>query len=205
MIIEGFSWSTSAIFFKGSRAVSRFALTILLNIVLSCCWWSATVSSAAPGRDNPATEPIHIEAARMESDQRQGSVFFAGKVEATQGDLIIRAEQMTVYYRKAGETAGPASSFSKSIENLKASGNVKIIKQDWLASGDRMEFQTEDRKVVLTGNTRVWQGNNTVTGDKVILYLDEGKSVVENQNGDTDHRVKAFFYPGSDKTKTANE
>ncbi len=185
--------------------MSRFTLTILLNIVLSCCW-STPASYAAPVvSDNSATEPIHIEAARMESDQRQGSVSFAGEVEATQGDLIIRAEQMTVYYRKAGDTGSPAGSVSKSIENLKASGNVKIIKQDWLASGDRMEFETKGRKVVLTGNTKVWQGNNTVTGDKVILYLDEGKSVVENQNDKKDHRVKAFFYPESDKSKTANE
>ncbi|MEN8136382.1 MAG: lipopolysaccharide transport periplasmic protein LptA [Thermodesulfobacteriota bacterium] len=184
--------------------MSRFALTILLNIIFSCCW-SVPAIYAMPVSDGLANEPIHIEAARMESDQRQGSVLFAGNVEATQGDLIIRAEQMTVYYRKAGETASPAGSGGKSIEKLKASGTVKIIKQDWLASGDRMEFATEDRKVVLTGNTRVWQGNNTVTGDKVILYLDEGKSVVENKNGNTDTRVKAFFYPESDKTKTTNE
>ncbi|MCK4839524.1 MAG: lipopolysaccharide transport periplasmic protein LptA [Desulfobulbaceae bacterium] len=184
--------------------MSRFALTILLNIVLSCCW-SAPASSAAAGRDNPATEPIHIEAARMESDQRQGSVLFVGKVEATQGDLIIRAEQMTVFYRKTGDTAGAAGGVSKNIENLTASGNVTLTKQDWLASGDRMEFETEGRKVILTGNTKVWQGNNTVTGDKIIIYLDEGKSVVENQGDNTDNRVKAFFYPESDKTKTVNE
>ena len=183
--------------------MSRFTLTILLNIVLSC--WLAPAIYAAPLANSSANEPIHIEADRMESDQRQGSVLFAGNVEATQGDLIIRAEQMTVYYRKAGATTGPAGSVSKSIENLKASGNVKIIKQDWLASGDRMEFETEGRKVVLTGNTKVWQGNNTVTGDKVTLYLDEGKSVVENQNGSTDNRVKAFFYPEPDNSKTANE
>ena len=184
--------------------MSRFALTVLLNIVLFCCW-SAPAIYAAPVGGSSTGEPIHIEADRMESDQRQGSVLFAGNVEATQGDLIIRAEQMTVYYRKTGDTADPAGSVSKSIDNLKASGNVKIIKQDWLASGERMEFETEGRTVVLTGNTKVWQGNNTVTGDKVTLYLDEGKSVVENQNGSTDNRVKAFFYPESDKTKSANE
>lgn len=183
--------------------MSRSALTILLNIVLGCCW-SIPAISAAPVNDNSTSGPIHIEADRMESDQHQGSVLFAGNVEATQGDLIIRAERMTVYYRKTGATADPAGNASKGIKNIKASGNVKIIKQNWLASGDRMEFETEGRKVVLTGNTKVWQDNNTVTGDKVVLYLDEGKSVVENQNGGTG-RVKAFFYPEPDKTKTANE
>ena len=184
--------------------MSRFTLTMLLNIVLACCW-SAPAVYAAPLGDDAANEPIHIEADRMESDQRKESVLFAGNVEATQGDLVIRADQMTVHYRKTGQTAGPANSAAQSIENLQATGNVKIIKEDWLASGDRMEFETEGRKVILTGAPKIWQGNNTVTGDKIILYLDEGKSVVENQNSGTGNRVKAFFYPESDKTKTVNE
>lgn len=185
--------------------MSKFTLTIVLNIILACCGIRTTVY-AAPLNDISAKEPIHIEADRMVSDQRKESVLFDGNVEATQGDMVIRADQMTVYYRKAdGNTATPVSGAGKSIDNLQATGNIKIIKQDWLASGDRMEFETEGRKVVITGNTKVWQGNNTVTGDKVILYLDEGKSVVENQAKDTGNRVKAFFYPDTAETKNNKE
>lgn len=184
--------------------MSRFTLTILLNMVLAGCWF-APAMGAPPDGDNAPNEPIHIEADRMESDQHKGAVRFDGNIEATQGDLIIRADQMTVFYRKNEGNTDSIAKASKNIEKLKASGNVRIIKQDWLASGDRMEFETTDRKVVITGNTKVWQDNNTITGDQVTLYLDEGKSVFNNQSNNTGGRVKAFFYPEADQTKTTNE
>lgn len=179
----------------------RSTLTIILfNIFLACSWQVAMVS-AAPLADGSSSQPIHIEADRMESDQNKEAVLFAGNVEATQEDLIIQADQMTVYYRKAAQTLASASNAAKSIEKLEATGNIKIIKKDWLASGDRMEFETRDRKVVITGNTKVWQGNNTVTGERVVLFLDEGKSIVENQSKGDGGRVKASFYPKPDDTK----
>lgn len=184
--------------------MSRFALTMLLNIVLAGCWFGPAIGAPAEV-DNAPDEPIHIEADRMESDQNKGAVRFDGNVEATQGDLIMRADQMTVFYRKNEATTDSIAKASKNIEKLKARGNVRIIKQDWLASGDRMEFETKVRKVIITGNTKVWQDNNTVTGDQVILYLDEGKSVFENQSNSTDGRVKAFFYPETEQTKTTNQ
>jgi lipopolysaccharide export system protein LptA len=174
--------------------LSRLTLTILLNIVLACCW-SANTVYATPLGDGSVNGPIHIEADRMESDQQKNSVLFGGNVEATQGDLVIQADLMTVFYRKTEQGPG------KNIDNLEASGNIRIIKKDWLASGDRVEFETEGRKIILTGNTKVWQNNNMVTGGRVVLYLDEGKSVVEDQNKDSGGRVKAFFYPESDKNK----
>ena len=180
--------------------MTRFTLTILLNILLVGFWLTATLSAAPSANDSPR-EPIHIEADRMESDQHKESVLFAGNVEATQGDLVILADQMTVHYRKTTEASASATNATKSIDTLEATGNIKIIKNDWLASGDRMEFENENRKVIITGNTKVWQGNSTVTGDKAILYLNEGKSVFEDQSQDKGGRVKAFFYPDADETK----
>jgi lipopolysaccharide export system protein LptA len=170
-----------------------------LNIVLACGLAAPAVYAAAPLNLGASNEPIHIEADRMESDQRRESVLFAGKVEATQGDLVIQADEMTVTYRKTAQEAGGEPAAGKSVDKLQARGNIKIIKKDWLASGDRLDFETEGRKIVLTGNTKVWQGNNTVTGDQVILYLDEGKSIVEDQGKGGGGRVKAFFYPESEK------
>jgi lipopolysaccharide export system protein LptA len=182
--------------------VSRFIQTTLLNIILACCW--ATVVNGAPLLNTSANEPIHVEAERMESNQQEESVLFTGNVEAIQGILVIRADLMTVFYRKSEEDSGSEKIASKSIDKLQASGNVKIIQDDWLASGDEMEYKTEGRKVVLTGNSKIWQGNSTVTGERIVLYLDEGKSIVENQSVNSGERVKAFFYPEPDNTDKNN-
>ena len=184
--------------------------SILMRFVLVVCFVAFTAGfgpvktvSAAPADDSPGRVPIHIEADRMESDHQREAVLFAGNVEASQGDLLIRADEMTVFYAKPKEGDGPGT--EKSIDNLHATGNVKIVKQDWAATGDVVEYKADERKVVLTGNTKVFQDNNTVSGDRVVLFLDEGKSVVEKQGTDEGGRVKAFFYPEKENDQNVNQ
>lgn len=167
---------------------------------LALAWLSAAPvwAQVPPLGPELSREPIHIEADRMESDQKSEVVLFFGNVEARQGDLLIQAERMTVYYQKpaaAGTAAPPGEETSRAIEKLLASGTIKIVKQNWVATGDQLEFISGERKIVLTGNTRVWQDNNLVTGDRIVLFLDEGKSVVEKNGTGDGGRVKAFFYP----------
>jgi len=162
------------------------------------------------------SEPIHIEADRMESDNQQDIVVFLGHVVAKQGEVVIRADKMTVNYstpqndrsneayRSEDEmsserqaepaTERSADNMTQRIKVIFAQGNVKIVKGDWVAVGNSMEYYATDRKVVLTGDAKAWQDKNMVTGDRIVLYLDEGKSIVE-RSGKEGKRVKAFIYP----------
>lgn len=139
--------------------------------------------------------PVNIEADRMESSRSRESIAFIGHVEARQEDLVIRADEMTVHYLTAGDKKSQAGKASQSIKKIVARGNVEISKGGWVASGDALDYLAGERRVLLTGNTKVWQNNNMVTGDRIILYLDEGKSVVEKSR-DQPGRVKAFLFPG---------
>jgi len=42
--------------------------------------------------------PIHIESNRMTSTEKSNSVVFSGDVDAKQGDVRIRSDEMTVFY-----------------------------------------------------------------------------------------------------------
>lgn len=42
--------------------------------------------------------PIHVEADKMTSTEKNNSVVFTGEVDAKQGDVRIRSDVMTVYY-----------------------------------------------------------------------------------------------------------
>lgn len=178
-------------------------VTALLALALLMAWpgRAQVVPSSAPAVDK---EPIHIEADRMESDQKTEAVIFVGNVEARQGNLLIQAARMTVYYQKpgaskTGRTAGAEA--ARAIDKLLATGGVKIVRENWVATGDQLEYLSGDRKIILTGNTKVWQNNNLVTGDRIVLYLDQGKSVVEKNDDGQGGRVKAFFYPESEPEK----
>jgi len=159
---------------------------------------------------------VQIEADQMLSSQKDNSVFFSGQVAAKQEDLTIHSDEMTVYYAAGPEktaakqpktensqtSAPPAqgeSPLDGGIDRLLAKGHVEITKEGWVATGDQAEYFSEERKVVLTGNTKVWQNNNLVTGETFIMYLDEGKTIVERNNSKKGERVKAFFYPEAEK------
>lgn len=148
---------------------------------------------SAPALCREGGGPINIEADRMETDQKSNIVVFSGAVEAKQDDLAIQSDQMTVHYAMEKENS---SAVSQAISTINATGNVRVSKGNWVANGDSMEYDEGARKAILTGNAKVWQDNNMVTGDRIELYLDEGRSVVD-RGSDKGGRVKAFFYPGA--------
>jgi len=190
--------------FIHNRKITRLSLTTLA-LILVLFPPSASLAKEAAKVDL-SKEPVHIEADRMESDQKTESVLFVGNVEAHQADLAIKADRMTVFYQRGttgnSATNNKAEVATRAIDRLTANGTIEIVKLQWTATGDQLEYISRDRKIILTGNTKVWQDNNLVTGDRIVLYLDEGKSVVERKSSGEGERVKAFFYPDSKIEKT---
>ena len=142
-----------------------------------------------------SSEPINIEANRMVSQENTNSVLFIGNVDARQGKLTIRSDEMTVFYTDAKNKEKQATS---QMEKLICKNNVKIVQNDWLGTGDRMDYFAKERKVILSGNAKAWQGQNMVAGKTITYYLDEKRSVVE-QDENTKSRVRAVLHPESNK------
>jgi len=143
-------------------------------------------------------KPTHVEADRMVSLKGDNAVLFTGNVDARQGALVIRSDEMTIYYFSDEEKSPGGQEGGRKLKKLFAKGNVTIRDEGWTATGAAMEYFEIERKVVLTDNARVWQDKNLVTGDTVIIFLDEGKSIVE-RGEKKEERVKAYFYGGDDK------
>ncbi len=152
--------------------------------------------AAGPGFSED--EPIHIEADRMVSQEQENSVVFIGNVDASQGKITIRSDEMTVYYSQNDKTK--PKSQSSQVKKLICKGNVEITQDDWLGTGKRMDYFAKDRKVILTGDAKAWQGQNMVSGKTIIYYLDEKRSIVE-QDQTKPGRVKAIIHPESDSKK----
>jgi len=143
-----------------------------------------------------ASAPITIEADHMSSLEQENNVLFTGNVDAAQADVRIRSDKMTVYYTAAAEGK------KQEVKRLKCEGNVEITKGEWLGTGKTMNYLAKERKVILSGDAKAWQGTNLVTGETIIYYLDEGRSeVVGNRPSTTvdgekkSSRVKATLIP----------
>jgi lipopolysaccharide export system protein LptA len=63
-----------------------------------------------------------------------------------------------------------------------------------------MDYFAKDRKVILSGDAKAWQGQNMVSGKTITYYLDDKRSIVE-QDTSKPGRVKAVIHPDSDSKK----
>ncbi|RJQ76484.1 MAG: lipopolysaccharide transport periplasmic protein LptA [Desulfobacteraceae bacterium] len=172
------------------RQLSLYFLNMIPVVLAVCVGFFAVAGTAHGVPATGADTPIHIEADRMESDPGRDCLLFSGHVHAKQADLVIDGEEMTVFY--AGEEKGKKNAADRQIRKIVATGNVKITKAAWVATGDAMEYVAAEGSVLLTGDAKVWQGDNLVEGQRIAVDLEEGKTVVER--GDA-ARVKAFIYP----------
>jgi len=125
-----------------------------------------------------AESPIYIEADQMSSTEKTNTVLFTGDVDAKQGDLRVRSDEMTVFYTDQEKDSKEQLSTAQQVEKLICVGNVEITRTDWLGTSDKMVYLADKRQVILTGNAKAWQGQNMVGGEKIVYYMDEGRSEV---------------------------
>ena len=150
-----------------------------LSVILPLLAAAIYISPLLPGTFSFASEPpIQIEANHMVSMEDSNSVQFSGDVDAKQGEVRIRCDEMTVYYTKAPKKAPKVEKKTQQVEKLYCDGNVEVTKKDWLGTSQKLVYLKKVRQVILTGNAKAWQGQNMVSGAKIIYYVDEGRSEV---------------------------
>lgn len=144
-------------------------------LVASCCVGILSLAAPALAEDNA---PITITADEMMSTEKDSSVTFLGDVDAKQGELRIRSDKMTVHYSGKGKDVPKEKDVSQQVEKIVCNGNVEITRDDWLGTSKKMIYLADKEEVLLTGNAKFWQGQNMVSGEKIIYYMKEGRSEV---------------------------
>jgi lipopolysaccharide export system protein LptA len=157
---------------------------------------AAPAPSAAPkpvkerSRDD-RTQPVTVDADKMERFGKEGLVVFTGNVVARQNNSVQYAERMEVYLDEAGDK----------ILRTVSTGAVRIITRDCrTGTARRAEYYDMEQRVVLIGDARVWQEDNVVSGDTITIFLAQDRSVVQSGKQE---RVKAVFYPKDEGAETA--
>ncbi len=149
-------------------------------------------------------EPIFITSDNLEYDYKMNVVVYHGDVHATQGPVTLRSDTLTITLEKTdqeGPSDAPKGDPPKSNPRLRqiiAAGHVRMDDGTRTATGGRAVFEQSERTVVLTENPVLHEGSNEVVGDRVVVYLDENRSIVEGGR----KRVKAVLYPSKDSGLT---
>ncbi|MBM4442275.1 MAG: lipopolysaccharide transport periplasmic protein LptA [Candidatus Rokubacteria bacterium] len=144
-------------------------------------------SEAQTRRTTPESGPVTVDADRMERYGKESLVVFTGNVVARQNNSVHYADRMEVYLDEKGDR----------ILRTVSTGTVKIVTRDCrTGTARRAEYHDLEQRVVLSGNARVWQDDNVVSGDTITIFLAQDRSVVQ---GGKQERVKAVFHPREEK------
>jgi lipopolysaccharide export system protein LptA len=127
-------------------------------------------------------DPIYITSDWMEVDQKKNTITYKGRVVTVQADMTMRSEILTAEIDPE----------TKQMKQIVAEGRVNATQGNRIATGEKAVFDDKTKTVTLTGNPVMRQGNNQVSGLKVIYFTEQDRSVVE---GDSKVRVQATIFP----------
>jgi len=129
------------------------------------------------------SQAIDITSDKVEVNWKENLIIFKGNAIARQKDIVIYADSLEAVIIEDG----------KGIDRVIAGGNVKIQQGLRVASCQKAVFYNLDQKVVLTGEPKVSEGDNIVSGDEIIFDIEKNRVEVK---GGPSGRGKAKIQPG---------
>ena len=127
--------------------------------------------------------PINIQSDSLALDYKKNIVQFIGHVHATQADGALTSNTLNVKYGK---------DFHE-VDNMTADGNVHISQGVRWCTSDHAVLDQQRHTVILTGTPICHDARDQITGTRITVHLDSGKSDVEG--------AKAVIFPQTSKTR----
>lgn len=174
-------------------------------------------------------QPVRIEAARLDVDDKSQQAVFGGEVRVHQGNFVLRSDQLTARYSGSAALtptanggaakAGEAKKRSPELTTVNARGKVKIVSDDGqTATGDWADIKMKTNTAVLGGDVMLMQGKNVVRGTLLEIDMNTGlsalksgpsaktgpggwSSTIDNPGKNGKSRPSAVFYPGQMKAQ----
>lgn len=155
-------------------------LILLLLLACSTPLWGA------------GTLPIKITSDNMEYTQNKDQVLFSGSVYVIRQDMQLWSDTLTVTLEsQKGQTKNAGALGQKgSISRIVANGNVRI-KGEKNRSGTcgKATYDAKGDVLTLEGNPILKDGDNTITGEIIKMYISQNRSEVIGGK----KRVEAVF------------
>lgn len=152
--------------------------------------------------------PINISADRLEFSYGKGLLRYEGNVRVEHAGATIHARSLEVAFEPEGQ---------RSLKKITARGDVEVLNGDESARGELAEYDPAAATIVLSSNARLGSGPNSLSGERVVVYLNEERAVVLGSGagpapeggepkgdapaGGGSGRIKAVFMPDSLKDK----
>lgn len=148
------------------------------------------VGSVAVAQVSPEGGPVQVTADTWKTDNNTHTTYLDGRVEIQQQNARLRADHAKILSTVDGE-----------IINITADGNVYYVTkdtkgQDNIMKGDNAVYTEADDTMVVTGQVILQQGQNVMTGTRLVSHIKAGDTTLDAAPTDAGKgRVRGVFYP----------
>ena len=129
------------------------------------------------------TQQVEVSADELSVDQSNGQAVFAGNVLVVQGEVRMSAGRVAVVYAQDGSSAN-------GISSLRATGGVTFVTPNDAVEAREATYSVENGTVQLSGDVILTQGQNAISGERLVVDLNSGQGRMEG-------RVRTIFAPSS--------
>ena len=124
------------------------------------------------------SETIKVSSEKLNVYRDNNISVFSGNVYAEDDKIKLWSDKISMFYDET----------EKSVYEIVAENNVKIIVNQVTAYGDFSKYQVDNEKLLLEGNVVVIEKDNKIRSDQLILDLANSTSIMTAK---TNSRVTA--------------
>lgn len=133
------------------------------------------------------TSPVRVQADEMRYYGTEHKSIFHGNVVAISDNYTLTSDDVVVFLNK-----------NMDVSKIHCLGNVNFKSDDIISISNKADLDHSKKVAVITGDVKVWQGENYLEGEKVFIYYEEERIVVDKGK---DKRVTIIFKPDDESKK----
>lgn len=133
------------------------------------------------------TSPVRVQADEMRYYGTEHKSIFRGNVVAISDNYTLTSDDVVVFLNK-----------NMDVAKIHCLGNVNFKSDDIISISNKADLDHSKKVAVITGDVKVWQGENYLEGEKVFIYYEEERIVVDKGK---DKRVTIIFKPDDESKK----
>lgn len=157
---------------------------IILILILSAPFF---IGADTKNKTIKPTSPVKIQANEMRYYGTERKSTFHGNVVAVSDNYTLTSDDIVVFLNK-----------DMDVSKIQCTGNVNFKSDDIVSISKRADLDHNKKVAVITGDVKVWQGENYLEGEKVFIYYGEERIVVDKG---TEKRVTIIFKPENEGKK----
>ena len=134
-----------------------------------------TLRRSLPAEGAPAGKPgtrVVVEAARLQLLKERHLAEFRDDVVVRRGDAVVKSPRMDARYDQDGQ-----------LTRLEMRGGVDLRQGDRRATGQNADYDALKKTMVLTGDPKLYDRGDVLTGDRIDLALETKEVRVEKAKG----------------------